>query len=367
MRVHVVDPSAYAPPYDHELCAALARAGADVELITSRFGYGPAPAPDGYALRHAFYRRAAGAAGSRRRLAAKLVQHVPDMLRYRRDARRADVVHLQWLPIEALDVALRPTGRPLVFTAHRPMPTDGRPTQDWGRRRIYERADAVVVHTEAARARLTGELGVDPAKVQRIPHGVFEHLAAQRDERPLPAELAGVEGPVVLYLGVWRPEHGIDVLLRAWEGVGGAELWVVGLPKMDPAPLRRMAPPGVRFLERFVTDPELPAFFRRADLVVLPYHRVEASGVLFTALAFGRPVLATAVGGFLDFVRDGTVAAVPPGDPAALRDALVRLVGDPPERERLAAAARAAAAGPYSWDAIARQTLGLYERLLAGR
>ncbi len=48
MRVHVVDPSAYTPPYDHALCAALGAAGADVELVTSRFAYGAAPAPDGY-------------------------------------------------------------------------------------------------------------------------------------------------------------------------------------------------------------------------------------------------------------------------------------------------------------------------------
>ena len=48
MRVQVVDPSAFTPPYDHALCSALARAGATVELVTSRFAYGEAPAPDGY-------------------------------------------------------------------------------------------------------------------------------------------------------------------------------------------------------------------------------------------------------------------------------------------------------------------------------
>ena len=84
---HVVDPSAYTPPYDHALCAALARAGADVELVTSAFAYGPVPAPAGYAVRERFYRLAPGAPGSRLRRAAKLAQHVPDMLRYRRAAR----------------------------------------------------------------------------------------------------------------------------------------------------------------------------------------------------------------------------------------------------------------------------------------
>ncbi len=86
MRVHLVDPPAFTPPYDHALAAALARAGAEVELITSRFAYGAVPEPDGYARRELFYRRAVGAPGSRTRRLSKLAAHVPDMLRYRRVA-----------------------------------------------------------------------------------------------------------------------------------------------------------------------------------------------------------------------------------------------------------------------------------------
>ena len=59
MRVQIVDPSAYTPPYDRSLCAALARSGADVELVTSRFLYGPVPPADGYRVTEAFYRRSA--------------------------------------------------------------------------------------------------------------------------------------------------------------------------------------------------------------------------------------------------------------------------------------------------------------------
>ena len=83
VKVHVVDPSAYTPPYDHALCSALAAAGVDVELITSRFPYAALPAPDGYVRRELFYRAARGAAGSRGRRALKLAEHVPDMLALR--------------------------------------------------------------------------------------------------------------------------------------------------------------------------------------------------------------------------------------------------------------------------------------------
>jgi glycosyltransferase involved in cell wall biosynthesis len=366
VRVQVIDPSAYAPAYDHALCGALARAGADVELLTGRFGYGPVVTGTGYAVREHFYRATPGRPGSRVRTAAKLAQHGPDMLRLRRRARAADVAHFQWLPVEPLDVVLRPRRLPTVLTAHRILPLSGRRAQVWGRRRLYAGVDAVVAHTAQGRARLVGELGLDPAKVEVIPHGVFDALARQPDERPLPAHLAEVEGPVVLYLGIWRPEHGLDILLEAWRGITGAELWVVGLPKLPAGPLMAAAPPGVRFEPRFVTDPELPAFFRRADLVVFPYRTsVEASGALFTALAFAPPILATALGAFVDLAALGGAHAVAPADAGALHDALGALLADPPARERLAAGARAAAAGPFSWDVIAARTLALYERVLA--
>ena len=60
MRVDVIDPSAFTPPYDRALCSALAREGAQVRLITSRFAYGEVPAPDGYEVREHFYRRVPG-------------------------------------------------------------------------------------------------------------------------------------------------------------------------------------------------------------------------------------------------------------------------------------------------------------------
>src|SRR5581483_5290760 len=117
MRVHVVDPSAFTPPYDHALCAALARAGASVELVTSRFAYGEVPAPDGYVRREFFYRRVPGRPGSALRRVAKAAVHVPEMLAYRRAAGPADVVHFQWLDLQWVDSRLLPR-RPVVLTAH---------------------------------------------------------------------------------------------------------------------------------------------------------------------------------------------------------------------------------------------------------
>ena len=123
----------------------------------------------------------------------------------------------------------------------------------------------------------------------------------------------------------------------------------------------------MRFVPRFITDDEIPALMRRADLVVLPYLEAEQSGVLYTGLAFGKPMVVSAIGGFTEVAQEhGAVRLVPPGDAAELAAALNELVSDPAARETLAAAARAAAAGPYSWDAIATQTAELYAELATG-
>ncbi|MEA2368845.1 MAG: hypothetical protein QOH38_1563, partial [Thermoleophilaceae bacterium] len=287
MRVQLVDPSAFTPPYDHALAAALARAGADVELVTSRFLYGPVPRGEGYRVTEHFYRRTARRGlEARGRMAVKLAEHVPDMLRYRRLAATADVVHYQWLTVQPLDAHLLPPKRPRVLTAHDIVPREPRPGQLGGVRRLLARMDAVVVHSEHGAGRLRDELGVDPDRVRVIPHGAFDYLTRLPEEVPLPPELAAVEKPVVLFFGLLRPYKGVDVLLDAWRSVeADAELWIVGMPRMDLAPLRTAADARVRFVPRFVSDPEIPAFFRRADLVVLPYRETEASGVLYAALA----------------------------------------------------------------------------------
>lgn len=366
MRVQIVDPSAFTPPYDHALCAALAHEGAQVTLVTSRFSYGGVPAPQGYWVREHFYRAARGAPGSRLRTGWKLGEHVPDMLSYRRLARAADVVHFQWLDVQLLDRYLLPD-RPTVLTAHDLLPREPRVGQVKAQRRLYEAVDAIVVHSEYGRVQLVEALGVDPAKVRVIRHGAFAYLTRQAVEDPLPASLQSVSVPVVLFFGLLRPYKGIEVLLRSWSGISGAELWIVGRPRMPLEPLRELASEAVRFVPHYVSDAELPAFFRRADLIVLPYsgtERFDQSGVLATALAFGKAIVLTNVGGFGELARAGAARLVAPDDVAQLHEALASLIVDAEARQRLATAARRAAEDVYSWEQAARETLALYEQLV---
>ena len=366
MRVTVVDPPAYTPPYDHALCAALAGRGLDVELVTSHFRYGGVPQPQGYRRTEGFYRVRPGSA------AAKAVQHPLDMSRLAWRLRRAPsgVVHFQWLPIPALDrLLVRAFPRPVVLTAHDVLPREARPGGGAGSRPLLRAVDAVVVHSDAGRSRLVAEAGVDPARIHVIPHGAFGHLTAPASVTP-PA-LDGLDGRrVVLFFGLVRPYKGVDLLVEAFAATpDDATLLVVGMPRTPIEPLERRArelgiAERVRFVPRFVPDDELPSYFRRADVVALPYREIDQSGVLFTALAFGSPLLLSAVGGFPEIAARGAAQLVEPGNVESLRAGLIELLSDDSRRRAMGEAALRLAHGEHSWDAVAEATERLYRQLL---
>ena len=370
MRVDIVDPPAYSPPYDHALAAALARLGATARLVTSSFAYGDPPAVDGYAREERFYRHAVGPAGSRLRALSKRAEHPLDMLRYRAAAvREADVVHFQWLTVPRLDLRLLPR-RPTVLTIHDPL--------ERGRERplpasALSAVDAIVVHSEYAKRSVVEQHGLSPDRVHVIRHGALgeKGVPSTRFSPSIPSELEDDGTPVVLSYGLIRPYKGIETLLRAWRGIAGAQLWIVGRPMMDVAELLAAAGSegsNLRLVPRFVTPTEEAALFERADLVVLPYERSERfgfSGVLATALGHGRAIVLSDVGGFAELAAAGAARLVPAGDAQALHATLAELIADADERARLAAAAARTAAEEYSWDAAARSTLALYETIAA--
>ena len=291
VRIHVVDPSSYTPPYDHALCGALSiadTAGGVVHQSLRLWTRGTAPTDTCATSSSTAPRWAPPAAACA--WSSKLAQHVPDMLRYRRAARRADVVHFQWLAVQYLDGHLLPARRtpegrrrPLVLTAHDVLPREPRPGQLSAQRRLYDRFDAIVVHSEHGRARLIDELGADGERIHVIPHGVFTHLAAGASER---SPTSG--RPVVLMFGLMRPYKGIDVLLEAWRGAGGEDpdrgapsCWIAGMPRMDISRLQ-----AVRARERQLR----PRFRKRRGAVRLFPARRPGGAALPAGRSVGRAV-----------------------------------------------------------------------------
>ena len=371
MRVVQVDPLAFTPPYDDGLCAALARRGHEVNLLTSRFLHGPTPAPRGYAREEVFLplsgRLFASRPRSPLRIPLKAAEYGPSAWRALRRARatRPDVVHLQWLPLPRLDrrwLGRLATDVPTVFTAHDVLPRRTADQVDmW--LEIFRTVARVVVHSERARDSLAG-LGVEPERIALIDHPVFDDPGG-----PAPA---APNGTTLLFFGLIREYKGLDVLLRALpeiaQRVPDARLVVAGDP-IDPVePLQTLAAElgvaeRVEWHLRFVPREEVAALMAAATVAVLPYRQIDASGVLADALGHGRPAVVSDLGQVGETVRRfGAGAAVPPEDPAALAAACIHLLRD---REALAAAfagvERARAA--LTWDAAAEAHERLYEGL----
>ena len=115
----------------------------------------------------------------------------------------------------------------------------------------------------------------------------------------------------------------------------------------------------------FVPPGELGPYFERAAVVVCPSRREGYGVVAREAMAYGRPVVATAVGGLVDAVEDGvTGILVPPRAANALRTALEKLLADPELRRQLGEAGRKRARERFSWDAATTATLAAYRLAL---
>jgi glycosyltransferase involved in cell wall biosynthesis len=344
MRVLLADPPAFTPWYDHQLAAALARAGADVELATSRFRFGEVPSPEGYRRRESFYPLSSRLFGrSRLRLPLKGVEHL-EVMRVLARA-RPDVLHVQWLALPQLDVHVRYRA-PSVFTAHDLLPRRTASRRDlW--RKLLQRFDRVVVHTERGRETL-GELGV-AARV--IPHPVYPSTATRRDD-----------GATLLSVGVIRPYKGLPDAIEVTRRLTGTRLVVAG----DAA----MPLDGLRDAERvdwrlgYLPQAELDDVLSEATVALFPYRaELDQSGALLQALGAGVPAVVYDVAGLGEPVRAyGAGRVVPAGNVEALTEAVRELLGD----EAALAAARAGAERArreLTWDASAAQHLAIYDEL----
>ena len=250
----------------------------------------------------------------------------------RRAARDADVVHAHWLPSGLAALA---TGKPYIVQL---WGTDVEVARraPWLFRPILRRAKCTIAATEflAAAAR---ELGA--VEVQMIPSPIEIPESIGEPEDP----------PHVLFVGRLSPEKGIHEFLAA----------TAGLPRV----IVGAGPVHVPEAVGFVPHAEVGPYYQRAAVVCVPSRREGYGFVAHEAMAHGRPVVASAVGGLADAIEDGeTGLLVPPRDVVALRQALHRLLTSAELRARIGQAARTRAADTFAAEAAASHVVRAYEQ-----
>ncbi|MEW6511328.1 MAG: glycosyltransferase [Bacteroidota bacterium] len=280
-------------------------------------------------------------------------------------ARRPDLLLFKyWLPFfgpcfgTIARVATRGTTTRVVYICDNVVPHERRPGDRAFTRYALSAADGFVVQSAAVERDL---LALFPgAQYERIPHPVYHGFGAPAPRKEARQRLGVNAAHVLLFFGYVRKYKGLNLLLEAMALVRGQldiHLFVVGEFYDDEAPYRAMITSlglehQVTVKSGYVPNDEVRWYFCAADAVVLPYLSATQSGIAQIAYHFDTPVIATDVGGLAEIVRDGeTGVVVPPADPNALADGMLRFFRDM-DRERVRAAVNAEKR-KYLWEHLA--------------
>ncbi|HTY91612.1 MAG TPA: glycosyltransferase [Methanocella sp.] len=278
---------------------------------------------------------------------------------------RPDIVILQWwtssvahmhLLISLISSAI---GAKVIIEFHEvvdPLEESILPIRIYSRfmgRLLVRRAALYVTHSESDKKLVVSKYHIPEEKVQVIPHGLYDqyrHVPQAEARKKL-----GLDGEyVILTFGLIRPYKGIPNLIKAFgdlpaEMASRSRLLIAGEIWEDREAVTQAIASSpyrdrITLVDSYIPDDAIPLYFNSADVVALPYLRASQSGVAHIAMAFGKPIVVSRVGGLEESMADyaGT-RFVPPGDTAAISDALMRLYAEKP--------------GPYEppkrgWDSV---------------
>jgi glycosyltransferase involved in cell wall biosynthesis len=320
------------------------------------------------------------------RQALKLPEYLANLslLSFRMIYNRPAILHVQWISFIAetslglwsLKLA-KAMGVKIVYTVHNVLPHDTGLTYKSIFKRTYQFMDALICHTSRAKNELITEFGISDKKIWVIPHGPMFNDRVNTSSTDARKLLSYREDQVViLCFGVIRPYKGIEFLLDALKIVIGKNkntlLVIAGngeaayLDKIRKYISELNLNENVRQDFKYIPNNELPIYFQAADILVYPYKNVTQSGALLTGMAYGKPIVASSVGGLKETLLNGKIGLlVEYGNAKDLADALTTLINSPEERTRLGNAALSELEDKYSWDVIAEKTLECYKKTLA--
>ena len=405
--VWLVDSFCFTPWYTAELALAVQGAGLPVRLIANGFSREPKffhrlglhPDAGSFRLSPIFAKGPAICHRAVRTAEVLLSQRRLQRAMRREAASGPQVLHLQQTPMLqhglradlSLVDAAHSLGISVVHTVHNLLPHDSGSRLHGVFRELYHRVDHLICHSPDAARDLAALFGVPERKISVIPHGPLfapKRSLAAADVNAARQELGLPEGRrIVLWQGVLAPYKGLDILSNAWKlcvrrcADQGAPLPLLVIAGSGSA--RLIAQVGeaasqlgdsVRTDLYYIASDRLPLFYAAADILVYPYRAITTSGALLTGLSYEKPIVASRLDVFQEFLTDGENALlVEPGDATALAECLFTLVQDPilagdpadllrpgPAYERIAHGARQNRNRCTSWTEIGRRTAALY-------
>ncbi|WP_263408488.1 glycosyltransferase family 4 protein [Terriglobus tenax] len=407
LRVWFSDPLCFTPWYSAALARALLSANISLRFLSagisrepeyfSQFGLSPDPGP------FRFDHWANGWPSSARR-ALRCAAAVSNCMALTRVLNRSsetlpDILHLQQLPLLNHDftvdfkliAAAQRRSIPVLHTVHNLLPHDTGKQLLTTYRRFYQSVDHLICHSCDVAESLVRQFSVPAGSISVIPHGpLFEAPPANEETAAVARKSLGLpEGrPVVLWQGVMAPYKGVDLLLKAWQlsilrwrrSLAIQPLLVIaGTGAHETEMAARLAeqalPHDIRADLHYIPTSQLSLYYEAADLLVYPYRAITTSGALLTGLSYRKPIIASDLLPFREYLRHNENALlVAPGDAVELSAALTQVMESlcgversPSLYNRLLTGAHINNQRYTGWDEIARRTIAVYHQINAGK
>ena len=295
----------------------------------------------------------------------------------------ADIVHFQslistrrdWVVFLMYRILCR-TPR-FIFTVHNVMPHEIQIGERISYNLLYQSASGLIVHSKPSLRELISKIaGISNTPAKLIPHGHFGEIATDDSlSRRSAIDLLSLEDyRYIVFFGAIRPYKGIHNLLEAVAGISDwpkdLRVLIAGQPmhgvtkeELISAKKYHNLEDKVVFKLEYIHDQHIPAVFKLADLVALPYVKIDQSGVLLAALAAGCPVLCTPVDAFPETVHPGIGFLAAGRSADDLKAALIQALKKRQFWNEMGDRAKKESRSRYSWDSIAKKTISFYQEI----
>lgn len=294
-----------------------------------------------------------------------------------------EIVHFQFLRRKYIDtlysVVLKLSGVKLVYTAHNVLPHEHKYIDRILNSFVFRIMDSIIVHSEFIKNKLLDNYSVSSEKVHIIPHGNFDvYLSGNTLSKQEARTQLGIDDHdnVILFFGYIREYKGLDLALEAFDmaclDCQDLKLIIAGAPhnheiksKYQKLIEKMSFKEQVVFKFDFIAFDDVAKYFTASDVVLLPYRKIDHSGIVHLAYSFGRAVIATQVGDFAEVVADTKSGyLVRKDDPADMARGIVAAFSDKKWLAEAGEYAKWLSENSFSWEVIGKETRKVYEKLL---
>lgn len=208
-------------------------------------------------------------------------------------------------------------------------------------RLLVKKADVYITHSESDKKLIAEKYRIAADRIHVVPHGLYDHYKDIPGKEASRQKLGFKDEYIILSFGLIRPYKGIPYLIKAFgnlpeEVASRSRLLIAGeiwedRDQVENAILSSRYREKITLIDSYISDDDIPAYFSASDVVVLPYLRASQSGVAHIAMAFGKPIIVSKVGGLEESMSDyrGTFF-IPPADTMAITEAILKTYKDRP-------------------------------------